>query len=219
MLQHKKIIALKRALEDANNGISSLPSDILTMDGLSGIKTRHFYNNALKYIQPEKYLEVGMWKGSSFISAMYKNNCLGIGIDNWSGFGGPSEEFHQNVKKFLVNNEQVDIRNGDCFSLSTLEGISGVDYYMYDGDHTFEDQRKALTIFLPLLADEFVFVVDDWNWEPVREGTFAGLREINVEIVWSHEIRTTSDNSHPPAETAKLEYWNGMAIFLLVKRP
>lgn len=32
------------------------------MDGMSGIKTRHFYNNLLNYYDA-RYLEIGTWKG------------------------------------------------------------------------------------------------------------------------------------------------------------
>ena len=35
------------AFENAEKGVSKITEDIVTMDGMSGIKTRHFYNNLL----------------------------------------------------------------------------------------------------------------------------------------------------------------------------
>ena len=37
---------------------------------MTGIKTRHFYNNILN-TDDARYLEIGAWKGSSICSAMY----------------------------------------------------------------------------------------------------------------------------------------------------
>jgi hypothetical protein len=72
------------------------------MDGMSGNKTRHLYNNICS-LNGANYLEIGTWKGSSFISTFYENHINSIVIDNWDEFNGPKDEFISNVNKFCPN--------------------------------------------------------------------------------------------------------------------
>ena len=76
------------AFLNAENNISKITNDIIEMDGMSGTKTRHFYNNLLNF-QDARYLEIGTWKGSSVCSAMCGNKGTIVCIDNWCQFGGP----------------------------------------------------------------------------------------------------------------------------------
>jgi hypothetical protein len=77
---------IKVFFENAENGISKINEDIKQIDGMSGIKTRHFYNNLLS-LDDSRYLEIGTWKGSSVCSAMFGNTQKVLCIDNWSEFG------------------------------------------------------------------------------------------------------------------------------------
>ena len=82
------------SLENANKNKSKIDEDILDMNGMSGKKTRHFYNN-LCSMEDARYLEIGVWKGSTLCSAMCNNeNLICLGIDNWSEFGGPKNVFN-----------------------------------------------------------------------------------------------------------------------------
>ena len=63
-------------IENSINYISKLNDDILNIHGMSGVKTRHFYNN-LCSIDNIKLLEIGVWTGSTTCSLMYKNNISG----------------------------------------------------------------------------------------------------------------------------------------------
>ena len=46
------------AFQNAGNNVSKVTNDILVMEGMSGTKTRHFYNNLLN-IEDARYLEIG----------------------------------------------------------------------------------------------------------------------------------------------------------------
>ena len=83
---------IETAFLNAENKISKITNEIINMEGMSGTKTRHFYNNLLN-TEDARYLEIGTWKGSSVCSAMYGNTAKIICIDNWSEFGGPKNEF------------------------------------------------------------------------------------------------------------------------------
>jgi len=66
----------------------SLPYiNILQMSGMSGSKTRHFYNNLCSF--PDiTYLEIGTWKGSTVCSAICNNISTVVCIDNFNKYKG-----------------------------------------------------------------------------------------------------------------------------------
>jgi hypothetical protein len=67
------------------------------------------------------------------------------------------------------------------------------------------------------MEDLFIYIVDDWNDEPVRKGTFDAIRDLNLENVWNHEIRLTNNNKHTPPDIAESTWWNGVYICILKK--
>lgn len=136
------------SIDNSNNNISKLKSDILSMDGMSGNKTRHLYNNICS-LDGANYLKIGTWKGSSFISALYGNNISAIAIDNWSEFNGPKDQFILNVNKFCPGRKFKFIEK-DCFKITDNEIKSvyeSIDIFLYDGAHDYESQRKAITYY------------------------------------------------------------------------
>jgi hypothetical protein len=66
---------------------------------------------------------------------------------------------------------------------------------MYDGNHTNESHYKSLTYFIDCLDDEFILIVDDWNWDVVRNATHDSIKHLKLEVLWSKEIKLTNDNS------------------------
>ena len=101
---------IETSFENAENGLSKINSDIIKMEGMTGTKTRHFYNNLLNF-SDARYLEIGSWKGSSVCSAMYGNTSKVVCIDNWSEFGGPKKEFLVNFEKYKGSNDATFIEN------------------------------------------------------------------------------------------------------------
>ena len=206
---------VKKAYLDAEQGISKVTPDILAMEGMTGIKTRHFYNNLLN-MEDARYLEIGVWKGSSVCSAMYGNSATVTCMDNWTQFGGPKYEFLANFARYTGNNK-AEFLDVDCFAID-VSTLPKFNVYMFDGDHTVEAQRKALTYYIDRMDDTFIYVVDDWNANSVREGTLAAIKELNLEVKWSHEIQLTFDGSHTPQPLARMTWWNGIFMAVLSKR-
>jgi len=205
---------IERSFQNAENNISKITNDIINMEGMSGIKTRHFYNNLLN-TPDARYLEIGTWKGSSVCSAMCGNNAKIICIDNWSEFGGPKNEFLANFEKFKEGNDATFIEN-DCYSVD-VSTLSKINIYMYDGNHSKEDHYKALLHYYNCLDDIFIFIVDDWNWKHVREGTNESIQQLNLKVLYEKEIRLTWDESHTPMTEAKNTWWNGIYVAILQK--
>jgi tRNA uridine 5-carbamoylmethylation protein Kti12 len=91
---------------------------------------------------------------------------------------------------------------------------------MYDGNHTKDSHYKALVHYYNCLDDIFVFIVDDWNWNDVRNGTHASFKQLNLTVLYEREIRTTNDNTHPAWGSEKQQQWhNGIYVAILKKNP
>ena len=205
---------IETAFLNAENNISKITKDIINMEGMSGTKTRHFYNNLLN-TDDARYLEIGTWKGSSVCSAMYGNKAKVICIDNWSEFGGPKSEFLVNFKKFKGENDAIFIEN-DCYKVD-ISVLPKFNIYMYDGNHTNENHYKALIHYYDCLDDIFIFIVDDWNWNYVRDGTINSIKKLNLKVLYNKEIRLTWDNSHTAEPQASQTWHNGIYVAILQK--
>lgn len=205
---------LEKCFIDAEANTSNIGDEIKALEGATGEKTRHFYNNLLT-LKDARYLEIGTWKGSSVCSAMFKNKATVVCVDNWSEFGGPKEEFLENFTKFKGKNNATFIE-ADCFTLAP-SSLGQFNIYMYDGNHSYEAHYKALTYFQDCLDSQFIFIVDDWNWATVRGATYQAITDLNLKTLWSKEVRLTQDNSHTPGDIARQTWHNGIAVFLLEK--
>lgn len=202
------------SVDNANNNISKLTPDILSMDGMSGNKTRHLYNNICS-LKNANYLEIGTWKGSSFISAFYNNDINPIVIDNWAEFNGTKNEFISNVNKFCPN-IKFNFIEKDCFKVNDEEIKSiydSVDIYLFDGAHDYESQRKAITYYKHLFSKYVIIIIDDFRsdtpaWANVKKGTYDGINESKLIIHYSEEIITHQESN------GRQEYWNGFGLFV-----
>jgi hypothetical protein len=206
---------IEASFQNAENNISKITNDIINMEGMSGIKTRHFYNNLLN-TEDARYLEIGTWKGSSVCSAMCGNKAKVICIDNWSEFGGPKSEFLVNFEKFKGENEATFIEN-DCFKVD-VSTLPKFNIYMYDGIHSKESHYKALLHYYNCLDNVFIFIVDDWNWKDVRDGTINSIQKLNLKVLYEKEIRTTNNDTHVEGGSPEQKSWhNGIYVAILQK--
>jgi hypothetical protein len=206
----------EQSYENSENRISKLTNEILHMEGMSGIKTRHLYNNICN-LDNANYLEIGTYKGSSFVSAIHKNNINGIAVDNWSEFDGPKNEFLFNVGHFCQN-QTFNFIEKDCFQLEEndiYEHCDSIDIYMYDGCHKYESQRKAITHFAKFLSKYSIIIIDDWrtdnNEGRIQKGTYDGIQESGLIIHKKIEKITLQELTGPS------EYWNGFGLFVCEK--
>lgn len=205
---------VKEAFLQAEMNQSKVTDEILKMEGMTGKKTRHFYNNLLNK-EGIRYLEIGVYKGSSTCAAMCGNKAEVICVDNWSECGGikNKNEFISNFNKFKGENDAKFIEK-DCFKLTQADLFQGneekFNIYMYDGPHQKNNHYNALKYFLPYLDDTFIFIVDDWNWRDVRDGTKQALKDTGLKILYEHEVRLTFDNSVTPRPALTETWWNGI---------
>lgn len=207
------IEAVKTSLDDAFQDRGKLPAEVLDIKGMSGKKYRLFINNLVERTSDARYLEIGSWVGSTLCAALHGNSVRSLAIDTWSQFGG-IREFFSNVSKSCSSKTQVSILTQDFRSVE-YRHIGRFNIYMFDGPHDYQDQFDALSYPLMCLDEQFVYIVDDWNWERVRNGTFAALRELNLTVLFQVEIRTTLDNTHPKSAGKWSDWHNGYFIAVL----
>ena len=209
--------AIEKSLSLSFDGKTTLPDWILNMQGMSGRKYRIFINNLISLLDNPKYLEIGCWKGSTFFSAIHSNkNVEATGIDNWSEFGGPKEEFFMNFEKCLtscdknsINFIESDFRNLNN-SLNKKYNI-----YLFDGPHKENDHYDSLFLFYEYLEDEFIFICDDWNWKDIKNGTLKAMKKLNLDVLYSVEIETTNKEYGNEGEYS--DWHNGYYIVVCKK--
>jgi len=205
---------LKISYEMAENNISKINDEILGLRGMTGKKTRHFYNNLLS-IDGIRYLEVGVWKGSSVCSAMYGNKANIVCMDDFSEFEGPREEFLTNFNRFKGNNFATFIEK-NCFSVD-LRHLPKFNIFLYDGKHDYQSHYNALKYYCDKMDDTFIYIVDDWNWDYVRDGTYHIINDLGFKVLDRVVIQLTDDNTHTPYDIAGETWWNGLFACVLQK--
>ena len=47
----------------------------------------------------------------------------------------------------------------------------------------------------PWMNNNFLMIIDDWNWKQVREATYEAIKNCKLKIISSIEIKTTQDDS------------------------
>ena len=104
-------------------------------------------------------------------------------------------------------------------------------------DHSEHDLKLRLLEILKIAAEElisyrvcrksidarkrfgvsFIYIVDDWNLQKVRDGTWDGIKEMNLKILYNKAIRLTYDNSITREPLKKNTWWNGIYMAVLQK--
>ena len=202
----------------------TLGEELLNYEGMTGTKTRHLYNNICNLYKRKgihvKYLEIGTWYGSSSIASMFKNHIEdSLFIDNWAQFGGYKSKFIEAIEKYKTGSSKYNFIENDCWLVDTKKLPQNYfNIYLYDGDHSELDQYQALSYYLNILEETFIFLVDDWNFMHVRDGTFRAIRELNLRVNFRYENFISRENLiGMPNHEGKKTFWNGCGVFVLTK--
>jgi hypothetical protein len=67
------------------------------------------------------------------------------------------------------------------------------------------------------MENTHILIVDDWNWNHVRKGTFAALRDAKLGIDYSIEVRTTFNGEFPFVSGQNSEWHNGTVVAVVSK--
>lgn len=205
LVQHTQT-CLERALRDETR----LPKRCLDVWGLSGKQGRALLN-FLCEMPDVRYLEIGTCQGSTLISAAWNNKGVFQAIDNFSQYGGSFDHIMRLKEEFrdFIN---FDMFVGDCWNFDKTQLAGGYNVYFYDGPHARHDHEWATTKWVDMMADQFVFVVDDFNClvGNVQGGTREGIAAAGLKILWEKEV-----NCEKRSDTEG--WWNGAGVFVLSK--
>lgn len=178
-------------------------SPLIKVQSMSTIAIAYIIHELTKFLEPsEVYLNIGVWKGYSFLAGVLNKEVTSIGVDNFSQFGGPRDEF-------MKNYEYLCHKKSSFFDMSYetyLETIhqAKIGLYFYDGAHDYKSQLESLTRAESFFAKNTVILVDDTNNPAPRNATldFIKSRHGKYEILMD---QFTTGNSHPT-------YHNGLMI-------
>jgi hypothetical protein len=178
--------------------------EICTLPRMSTFAIAAIINRAVQRMPAHQaFVNVGVWHGFSFLAGMINNpekRC--IGIDNFSQFGGPRNEFLARFGKFKSETHYFhDLDYRDYFS-KYHEGAIG--FYIYDGNHSAANQCEGLMAAEPFLAENALILIDDINSNGPIEGTLEFTRQSKGRYALLCE-QHTAHNMHPT-------FWNGIAL-------
>jgi len=210
-----KISALKLAIENADQLKSELPNEQYQVPALTSLRIRHLLNSIGKL--GTQYLEVGVHKGGTFTASVSNNSNLKeiVAVDSFESDNNNENDKAQpqfihwaNKLKSPESNFTLIVSDSFQVDLSLLP--KGIDVYLYDGDHSEAYQRKALTYFKDNLADEFIFLCDDFDWDEVQQGTRKGIEDAGYIILFEQYMASKGSHDND-------SWWNGFYVALLKK--
>ena len=210
------------AIDDALKNKSKFRPEVYSARGLSSPRVRHLLNNLCSY-DDSVYLELGTYMGSTFFAAIMDNNIPCFGVDNfsepncqpmtkniyWTECGNPLEEFKVNFDKY---------ENGETTFIGTsIKDLKEEDFegkkpnvIFYDANHDYVEQLNNLNHVLPFLADKFILVIDDANFDGVVESAIQFVSENKLDVYFERKLLSgVIENPH--------HWWNGVYIMVLEK--
>ena len=214
---------INRCLESIDAAIKNESKYSHEIEGLSSDTVRHFLNNICSH-ENVKYLEVGVYNGSTFCAAIQGNDITAYAADHWqdknikpvrddiewTGQEGSIDTFIDNVKSNWTDNSNVAILNGDIRTATRENLDQKVNTIFYDADHDGAVQKSCLNHILKYTEDEFILIIDDANFKYVVESAKEFVSENKLEILYERIILTDElEDSN--------SWWNGVVIFVLKK--
>jgi hypothetical protein len=206
--------AVEQAVNRATEEISALSDEILELRGMSSRKVRHLLNNLCAQ-QHSAYLEIGTYSGSTLCSALFGNQSnveAAYAVDHWRQFGG-FDECQLRISKFLpAYGTRLTVLDGDMYQIGVERIVHPVTVFFYDGAHSKADTRNGICKFAELCAQEFVLVVDDWNFPGAKRGTQEALKQMRLTLLreWVLPARFNGDRQL---------WWNGLYLAAVAKKP
>ncbi len=194
---------IKEAFEKADKLKSKIPTAYInTLVGLSSPKIWHLLNNLCE--GKKTYFEIGTYMGSSLLAATYGHDIKPIAVDNFCMKPKTRNHFFQNVKHM----KNLQFMEQDAFTID-LKLMPKINVYFFDGEHSYDSQYKALTYFIDAMADEFIFIVDDWNTKEAEYATLKAIDDLNLDLIEMEERKCENKD--------KESWWCGVAVFKLRK--
>jgi hypothetical protein len=198
--------AVNTALGDGSAGRAAQRAlrPLLEIPRMSTLAIASVINRAVAEMpEGQAFVNVGVWHGFSLLAAMAGNpRARCVGIDNFSEWGGPRDAFRDRFDRMRSDRHEFFEMDYKDYFARVHHGPIGV--YLYDGEHSYENQVHGLEAAEPFFAEGCVVLVDDTNWEEPRQATldFVAQRPGQYEVLADFR---THDTRHPT-------FWNGLLV-------
>ncbi len=165
------IESLATSLPEGGHDSRSILSEISSVPRMSTFAIAAIINKSVKEMnEGHAFLNVGVWNGFTFLAGLAGNpHKICIGVDNFSGFGGPRSAFLQRFARFSSQHHHffdIDFRHYMEHVHRTPIGV-----YFYDGAHDYASQFDGLELAAPFFAKNCLIMVDDTNRPSPRKAT------------------------------------------------
>jgi len=215
---------VENALSRAINSYRDLPDVCISTVGYSGYKTRYFINNLMRTVMTPKYLQVGLWKGSMFCSAIGGiPGVTAVGIDNFS-FQPDRAELDMNIRMVKYSSSTVEIIERD-FNGVSLDSRGPFNVMLYDGGRGV-DPSTILPTVINSMDSSFVFIVQDWDHaygggdSPLNAGVLDSITSLGLTTQYYTDLQTGGfyeSGGNNASDVYYTDWHNGLGIFVLSK--
>ena len=203
--------------EDEKDAVNKL----LLIDTMSKISIGFIINQICKNLGHQGiYLNIGVWRGFSMFAGMINTDCEVFGVDNFSfdyedgncSLHNAEEElktrnyFYEHFSKFQNKKKHFfyDIDYKDFFKSWDKEKRA-IDFYYYDGEHSYDNQYENLIIANNFFKKGTIILVDDYNEIDVENATLSFVSKFDSDFKILKEIKTANKYIHPT-------YANGIVL-------
>jgi len=153
--------------------------------------------------EDQAFVNVGVWNGFTFLAGLAGNTArTAVGVDNFSAVVAPRDAFLARFNSRKTPRQQFYEMDYRVYFRTVHRGPIG--FYIYDGDHSYENQLEGLRIADPFLAAGSLALVDDTNLAAARQATLDFVEQNRQRFRLALD-EPTSRNGHPT-------FWNGIMV-------
>ena len=210
--KEKYFIDSQTLFSDIDESDQITVKELLRYETMSRISVGFLINQICKTLnEGQIYLNIGVWRGFSMFSGMINTECEVIGVDNFSfdyihkkNSKGNLEEsnltkkyFFESFNKIKKNNHYFHNLDYKKFFYNWEKEKKGINFYYYDGEHSYKNQLENLEIADNFLVKESITVVDDFNEQQVQDATYEFIKKKTTKYRIIKELKTANKFIHP----------------------
>ena len=211
--KEKKFINSNTIFKNLKEDEQEVLNKISLIDTMSKISIGFIVNQICKNLKSEDvYLNIGVWRGFTMFAGMINTECEVYGVDNFSfnynegnnSLNNIVEEkkarkyFFDHLKKFQDEKKHFffDMDYKKFFTLWEKRK-KVIDFYYYDGEHSYENQYQNLIIANNFFKRGTIILVDDYNEDNVEKATLDFVAKFDSDFKILKEIKTANKYIHP----------------------
>ena len=216
----------KKALNDAifmaEQDKSNLTEFERDLYGNSGRKVKHAINNVCNIKENSVYLELGIYRGSTLISALYDTKVsTAYAVDDYtidqkeghpyreSGWNNVRNAFSELTTTHRLSNLlKPTIIESTADKVDVKKLVKKLDIIHYDLDEHHTNLESTMRHYIPILDKFTILLISNWNSKGVRDawkrlGQTPGL---DIELVVEKQSSNTGDTAN---------WYNGFSISVI----